>query len=160
METAVSKHLKLHPSLTNKINFQGICFMPSKTIFWSQKRQVSFIHFFFSTYAFLAIRIFFKNQVKGIHCLWSKTNSTFKSLTRAASVNAFQPSMISALQLWLQREGAVFQRKASLYECYLTSGEVITDNRPVLSLPSLPFLSPELKSLHHDTALYLEIYLR
>lgn len=103
-------------------------------------------------YAFLATHIFFKNQVKGIHLLWSKTNSTFKCMKKAANVNAFQPSVISAV-LWLQREGAVFQRKAPSHECHSTPGDVITDNGPVRSLHSLPFFCPELKSLHHSTAL-------
>ena len=103
-------------------------------------------------YAFLATHIFFKSQVKGIHLLWSKTNSTFKSMKKEASVNAFQPSMISALH-WLQRGGAVFQRKVSSHECHSIPGDVITDNGPVLSLPSLPFFCPELKSLDHGTAL-------
>ena len=75
-------------------------------------------------------------------------------------MNAFEPSMISALQLWLQREGAVFQRKVSSHECHSTPGGVIKDKGPEVSLPSLPFLSPELKSLHHGTALDRKIRLK
>ena len=64
--------------MTNKRDFQGIFLSQVKKIFWNQKRQVSFTQSFFSTYAFLAIHIFFKNQVNGVHPLWSKANSTFK----------------------------------------------------------------------------------
>lgn len=66
------------------------------------------MQFFFSPYAFLASHIFCINQVEGIHSLWSKMNSTFKNMKKAASVNAFHPSMISSLQLWQLREGAVW----------------------------------------------------
>lgn len=78
METAVSKHLKAASTLDKQKRFPRHFFKPSKKIFWNQKRQVSFTQSFFSTYAFLAIHIFFQNQVNGIHPLWSKANSTFK----------------------------------------------------------------------------------
>lgn len=78
--------------MTSKQNrFQRHFFKPSKSYFNIRKNKLV-LHNFFSTYSFLASHISFGNQVEGIHSLWSKMNSTFKNMKKAASVNAFNPA--------------------------------------------------------------------